>query len=95
MSWLTPKMTCDSVTGQHTPEVKQRVQQRRGISSKATRAQPFTQFKISRGVAVLVRGRLDGGRVVAALEQALAQARAALEGEPAEQAEQAEPGQGE
>ena len=66
------------------------VRSRRGTASKANRARPLTQFKISRGVAVTVRGRLDGRGVVEALEQALMQARAALD----EQAdEQAEPGE--
>ena len=72
--------------------VDRTVRSRRGTPSKEARP---TVFKIARGVRVQVHGRLAGAQVVAALEQALVQARAALDQElDREQAdEQAEQGE--
>ena len=61
-------------------EVVQRaVRQRQGTPAKATQAQPFVQFKISRGTRVVIHGRLTGREVLAALEAAVELARAELE----------------
>ena len=68
---------CAVVTKAPTVEVEQQVRrQRQGTSAKP---QPFVQFKIARGVRVVIHGRLDGARVVAALEAAVELARAELD----------------
>jgi len=66
-------------------EVEKQVRQRRGTPAKATQAQPFVQYKISRGTRVVIHGRLTGREVLAALEAAVELARADLEQAQAEQ----------
>jgi hypothetical protein len=60
-------------------EVEKQVRQRQGTPAKATPAQPFVQYKISRGAHVVIHGRLTGREVLEALRAAVAMAEAELE----------------